>query len=736
MTTQTGTEASEWTTKTKALAAALMLTAVMAVSILVPVPAEASAFPGANGKIVFSSSRTTGTGVSNPEGDFEIFAMNPDGTGFKQLTKNTANDLDPSYSADGNKIVFASQRTGNFDVFAMNADGTAQKNLSGNPARDLNPSFSPNGQKVVFQRDISANNVDVFVMNADGTGQTALTSDPLRDEDPTFSPKGDKIAFVSDRGARSSDVFVMNSDGTQQTNLTQKPDFPDQDPSFSPDGSKIAFASNRAGQGDFDDFDVFVMNADGSNPTALTFSRAKDTRPAYSPDGQKIAFASTRDGGDADVFAMEASGANQTDITLDTTTDDAPDWQPVAKTFTVTTASDTGDGACGGTCTLREAIGASNAVLGQLPNTIKFNIPGGGVQTITPTSNLPAITRPVLIDGYTQPGASPNTLATGTNAALKIELNGTNAPFGFGLSLFDTSNSVIRGLVINRFAGSEIAINSANNNRVEGNFIGTNPTGTLDSPIKGLGLNVDNAIGNTIGGTTPAARNLISGNDEGMEFLSSSQGNRVLGNLVGTTASGTAPLGNTDWGVAMFGTFISDNEIGNGTAAGANTIAFNGKDGIEIDNLDSATGNTISRNSVFSNGGLGIDLIGGTETDDTNISTPNDAGDADAGANNLQNKPVITSAKTSSTKTTITGKLNSTPGKTFKIQLFSSPSGQNEGKRFVGQKSITTDGSGNATFTFSPASKVAVGQAITATATKTSTGDTSEFSAPRRVATS
>jgi CSLREA domain-containing protein len=735
-----------WGTKTKALGAALMLAAVMAMSTLAPAPAQASAFPGANGKIVFTSDRTTGTRVNNPDGDFEIFSMNPDGSGLKQLTKNTVTDSNPSYSPDGKKIVFDRTQNGSADpdVVVMNSDGTGQKNITNNPAQDETASFSPDGRKILFVSDRKGNN-DVFAMNSDGTGLAPLTTDPASDRDPTFSPTGDKIAFSSARGG-DSEVFVMSPDGTQQTPLTANDLFGDFEPTFSPDGQKIAFVSNRSGGGDFTDLDIFVMDSNGANPLNITPSRNADIDPAFSPDGKKIAYVSKDDGGDQDVFVMDAAnGANKTDLTLNTAIDFHPDWQPKAATFTVNTASDTGNGACDGTCTLREAIDASNAVLGQIPNTIKFNIPGSGVQTITPSSPLPAITRPVVVDGFTQPGAFPNTLATGgTNAALKIELNGTNTSRA-GLEILGTSNSVIRGLVINRFAGSEIRLGGATDNRIEGNFLGTDPTGTLDSPIKGLGVSVEGSNRNTVGGTTPAARNLISGNDEGIEFNSGSQGNGALGNIIGTTASGTAPLGNEFWGVAMFSTFTSNNKIGDGTAAGANTIAFNGTDGIEVDSNDSETGNRISRNSIFSNGGLGIDLIGGTETDDTNISTPNDGDnpntpqvdpDADTGANGLQNKPVLSSAKTSSTKTTITGKLNSTPGKTFKIQLFSNPSDQNEGKRFVGQKSVTTDGSGNATFTFSPASKVAVGQTITATATKASTGDTSEFSAPRTVASS
>ncbi len=207
----------------------------------------------------------------------------------------------------------------------------------------------------------------------------------------------------------------------------------------------------------------------------------------------------------------------------------------------------------------------------------------------------------------------------------------------------------------------------------------------------------------------------------------------ALGNRVGTTADGKGALGNGGDGVAVTAGF--DNLIGDGTPSGSNTIAFNGDDGVEVFSI-SSTGNEISRNSIFSNVGLGIDLVGQGESPSTNVFTPNDPGDADEGPNNLQNKPVLSSAKTVSGKTTIAGKLDSIPNQTYTIEFFSNPQDTNEGKKLIGEKSITTSADGLRTFTFSPATSVAVGQEITATASSTATGDTSEFSAPKRVASS
>jgi hypothetical protein len=224
--------------------------------------------------------------------------------------------------------------------------------------------------------------------------------------------------------------------------------------------------------------------------------------------------------------------------------------------------------------------------------------------------------------------------------------------------------------------------------------VGTDPSGTQALGNRGDGIEMD-ASDSVVGGSTVAKRNLISGNDVDGLSVSAVNDVRVENNLIGTEADGVGALGNL----------------------------FNGVD------VSGTTGVSIVRNSIFSNGQLGIDL-------GVDGRTLNDLGDADSGANDLQNFPVLTSAKTGGGKTTVKGKLNSRPNSGYLIQFFSNPSGTDEGKKFVGQKSVTTDGSGNATFTFTPSSKVGVGQTITATATKNTTGNTSEFSDAREVTSS
>jgi len=382
---------------------------------------------------------------------------------------------------------------------------------------------------------------------------------------------------------------------------------------------------------------------------------------------------------------------------------------------------------------LRAAIEEANATGGT--DTINFNIEGGsGVKTIEPTKALPAITDTVVIDGYSQPGARPNTQAVGTNAVLKIELDGTNTGAGVNGLRIQASKTVIKGLVINRFSSGGIHVIRGTSIAIQGNFIGTDPGGTVDlgnryNGVLVLGNDPDSSFTNTtIGGTAPAARNLISGNDVcGVRIVEGATGNKVQGNYIGTDASGAQDLGNTRSGVHI--DFASNNTVGGTVSAARNIISGNGGDGVQIlgnASIDSATDNRILGNSIFSNTNLGIDLGGDGRT-------ANDPQDPDKGPNNLQNFPVLTSATTSTDSTTIRGTLDSTPNTTFTVQFFRNPAGTDEGKMFIGQKkSVTTDASGGTTFTFRPDRKVNVGLAITATATDPA-GNTSEFSDPATV---
>lgn len=321
-----------------------------------------------------------------------------------------------------------------------------------------------------------------------------------------------------------------------------------------------------------------------------------------------------------------------------------------ATTFTVNLTGDQpdfsgSDGRCdtdstafnGLQCTLRAALQQANATAGA--DTINFNIPGIGVKTISPASDLPKITDTVTVNGYSQPGSTTNTLSQGTNAVLRVELAGTLAgPNASGLTTDRTaSNVVVRGLAINRFGFTGVEL-LGNNSKVEGNFIGTDPSGILDRGNGSFGGVLVHGDSNAIGGNSPFQRNLVSGNGEGVDLNTNADNNRVQGNLIGTGKDGTSDLGNDEVGVALVD--AGRNLVG-GTGPGeANTIAFNGGHGVRIVSFSSdnvARGNRVLANSVFSNGLLGIDLRGGTEN--AAGATANDQKDPDQGPTTCKTSP-------------------------------------------------------------------------------------------------
>ena len=222
--------------------------------------------------------------------------------------------------------------------------------------------------------------------------------------------------------------------------------------------------------------------------------------------------------------------------------------------FTVVNTADSGAGS------LRQAILDANAAPNPASGVdqILFDIPGSGVQTIQPTSDpLPEITDPVSIDGYTQPGSSPNSnpVNSADNATLLIELHGSTLEFRAGLSI-TAGGSSIRGLVINGFSHG-VLMTGTGGNRVAGNFIGTNVTGTEARP-NSIGI-VAESPDNTIGGTAAADRNIISGNGSGGSgfgiyvsrvAIGFEGGARtsIQGNFIGTDVTGTVAIPNhTRW---------------------------------------------------------------------------------------------------------------------------------------------------------------------------------------------
>jgi CSLREA domain-containing protein len=277
-----------------------------------------------------------------------------------------------------------------------------------------------------------------------------------------------------------------------------------------------------------------------------------------------------------------------------------------ALTYTVNSTNDVDDTKCNSShCSLREAINAANANPGT--DTIDFTIPASDpncdaltkVCTITPASALPTLTdNDTHIDGYTQGDASPATATT--PAVLRIEIDGTSAGGSASGLTIESANNSIRGLVINNFGEHGVFISGtiAADNRVMGNYIGTNAKGASDLGNDLDGVNISwGAQNNRIGGSTAAARNVISGNDgNGVRIEDSgTTGNTVSGNYIGLAASGTTKLGN---GVGVFiGWGVQNNTIGGDTEGERNVISGNDQDGVLLFE-NNTTGNIVSGNYI------------------------------------------------------------------------------------------------------------------------------------------
>ncbi len=267
---------------------------------------DSSVTPDAGGRIVFQSYRN---------GSYQIFVMNADGTDVRPLTSGGYLDQAPSWSPDGARIVFSTDRgsaDGTVKLFVMDADGANVRQLTTGPGDHVEASWSPDGSQIAFT-SVEEGEYEGFVIDTDGANLRKLTSSIGSVPWPSWSPDGTQIAFESAYDG-DYEVFVMNVDGANLRQLTNNT-FVDGAPSWSPDGTQIAYVSDQDG-----DLELFVMNVDGANLRQLTNNTHVDRNPGWSPDGTQIAYVSDQDG-DLELFVMNVDGANLRQLTDNTAVD-------------------------------------------------------------------------------------------------------------------------------------------------------------------------------------------------------------------------------------------------------------------------------------------------------------------------------------------------------------------------------------------------------------------------------
>jgi VCBS repeat-containing protein len=432
-----------------------------------------------------------------------------------------------------------------------------------------------------------------------------------------------------------------------------------------------------------------------------------------------------------------------------------------------------------GRISLREALLAANAGANGTggADRIAFDLSAYGASaTIALSSALPQISDTVLIDGTTAPGyagrpivqigASPSVTTVfdfgagadhatlrglsiggfgGTGieigaASVTIEdsqigtsLAGNTAAGGSGAGVHvgaAGTGAVLRNDVVSGNGGSGIVVEGAAGVSITGNRIGVATTtgAPLGNALDGILL--------TAGATgTRVSGNVIGGNGgAGVRISGDTPGNVVQGNWIGTDATLSAALGNHDGVVLADG--AGANLIGGTGADDGNLIRYNAGRGILVlDGLGQSTGNALLGNLLVGNG-FGIDLVAAASAGSAAIDA-NDTGDADTGANGLQNFPVLAAAVPAAGSLTITGTLSSEAGATYRLEFFATTtadaSGHGQARVFLGSLEVSTDGTGDAPFTVTLATSEPVGTRVTATATRVLGvgvyGSTSEYAA-------
>ncbi len=253
--------------------------------------------------------------VSNHEGNHEIYVIDPQGEGLRNLTNNAARDCCPVWSPDGRQLAFESNRDHHYgDIFVMDADGSHVRNLTNSNARDTGISWSPDGRHIAFMSDRDHHDGDVFVVDVDGSRMRNLTDRDTLDGYPSWSPDGQSIAFVSSRDMHAQypgvDIFIMNADGSMVRNLTRN-EMVAIPFGWSPGGDYIVYVVNYVMNVDETGFDVFIANTSGDVVLRNVSNRTDPGWvwfPAWSPDGAYLAYLAQYDEETMGLRIKNASG--------------------------------------------------------------------------------------------------------------------------------------------------------------------------------------------------------------------------------------------------------------------------------------------------------------------------------------------------------------------------------------------------------------------------------------------
>ena len=307
-----------------------VLVVMTALAALAATPAQAT-FAGQNGKIAFVGHQT-----GSPPQQLDIYAVNPDGTGLAQLTNDAAMDQEPTWSANGTRLAWSTNRDGNYEIYVMNADGTGQTRLTTDPAPDDGPTWSPDGTKIAFDRAAATQSrVDIWMMDSDGSNPVKVTNAGFQEQyvDPGWSPDGARLAFGRFLG-------VMDTAGSNRTYLPTGDacghcyEFTASEvaPDWSPDGTKLIYHW----YGDDNEFEnpleqIRIHPMDGSGEMLVREQFSGLNAPSWSPDGYQVAYVGYDQQFESQIFVPSANqGGGDPTVPLGTVEPSGGvSWQPL-----------------------------------------------------------------------------------------------------------------------------------------------------------------------------------------------------------------------------------------------------------------------------------------------------------------------------------------------------------------------------------------------------------------------
>jgi TolB protein len=259
----------------------------------------------------------------------DIYTMQPDGGGVRNLTNDESPDFQPAWSPDGTQIAFVSLHIGSshFDqLYTMDPQGgdpTLLTDIDGGNVQE--PAWSPDGERIAFYVSFGgAIDDELFIVGADGSDLMQLTDNARSDSDPAWSPDGTRLAF-----GRDGTIVTMDPDGTDVRRVTPK-GIVGFDPSWSPNGRRLAFISHAASSSQYD---LFTIRADGTGLMQVDGTKRDETNPSWSPDGRRIAYVLTRHHEENDfdedlICTIRTTGRYRRVLSTDATVSDGfPDWR-------------------------------------------------------------------------------------------------------------------------------------------------------------------------------------------------------------------------------------------------------------------------------------------------------------------------------------------------------------------------------------------------------------------------